>query len=347
MGVRMKALHRTFSFLLLSSFALAAAAAADYRLSGPYTHDNATLFLVHRATAAPSGTRSRKYIPLQQALEQKKVVVHETGNVNELAIENLSPDSDVFIQGGDIVKGGQQDRVFATDLILPPKSGRTKIQSFCVEQGRWTRRGREDARSFSASSQAIVGKDAKLAIKGSSRSQGDVWKSVAKVQEKLGRSLGMNAAVAAPASPTSLQLSLENRRVTETAGQFAAALKQSAAPGLADAAGYVIAINGEFQGADIYASPELFRALWPKHVQSLAVEAITEKAATPSPRRAAPTSEAALAFLTAAERTAAPASETPPNRRTSVVKKESPKTLLVESHDTATRAWVHRNVVAK
>src|SRR5437667_6818781 len=37
------------------------------------------------------------------AMEQKKVVVYETKQVNELAIENLSAES-VFIQQGDIVK---------------------------------------------------------------------------------------------------------------------------------------------------------------------------------------------------------------------------------------------------
>jgi len=55
-------------------------------------------------------------------MEQKKVTVFETGNVNQLAIENTSAET-VYVQGGDIVKGGQQDRVFTTDLVLPPKSG--------------------------------------------------------------------------------------------------------------------------------------------------------------------------------------------------------------------------------
>lgn len=342
----MKALH---SFLLTLAAVQAVSAQQPYQLSGPYSHDNATLFLVHRAASPPPPAlhaSGRKYLPLKEALAQKKVVVHETGNVNQLAIENVSADADVFIQSGDIVKGGQQDRVFSTDLILSPKSGRTSIEAFCVEQGRWSRRGNEDARQFSASSNAIVSRDAKLAIK-RSKNQGEVWQSVAKVQEKLARSFRMSAPVASAASPTSLQLSLENKRVAESAHQFGAALRQAAAGQTAAAIGYVFAVNGEIQGADIYASPALFAGLWPKQSEALAIEALSEKTNAASRPNAKPmTAAAALSFLAAAERAPAPSFETP-NRRTQVVKKDSAKALLVESHDAAAKSWVHRNYTAK
>src|SRR5437773_5252399 len=121
-----------------------AAAAADHRLSGPYTHDNLSIFLIHGANQPSAKT----FLTLQEALDQKKVVVYETGNVNQLAIENFSGE-DVYVQSGDIVKGGQQDRVFPDDFVLPKTSGRVPISSFCVEQGRWTRRGTERADRFS------------------------------------------------------------------------------------------------------------------------------------------------------------------------------------------------------
>ena len=57
-------------------------------------------------------------------MEQKKVVVYETQQVNELTGENLSTES-VFIQDGDLVKGGVQDRI-----IVPPKSGRRPVAAF-------------------------------------------------------------------------------------------------------------------------------------------------------------------------------------------------------------------------
>ena len=101
-----------------------------------------------------------------QYVEQKteeKVVVHETGQVNELAVENVSADADVFIQSGDIVKGGRQDRMIAQDFVVPARSGKMPIASFCVEQGRWSRRGSEQSHAFAASSDQVAGKALKMA----------------------------------------------------------------------------------------------------------------------------------------------------------------------------------------
>jgi hypothetical protein len=43
-----------------------AASAADYRLSGPFTQDNLSIFLIHGAQ--PQGARS--FLTLQEALDQ-------------------------------------------------------------------------------------------------------------------------------------------------------------------------------------------------------------------------------------------------------------------------------------
>ena len=53
--------------------------------------------------------------------------------MNELAVENNSADT-VFIQVGDIVRGGNQDRMI-TNFILSPHSGKLPIDAFCVEHG--------------------------------------------------------------------------------------------------------------------------------------------------------------------------------------------------------------------
>jgi len=72
------------------------------QISGPYTHDNLTVFLIrangdnsgqgHPQAAVKNGARTiiAHYLTLQQAMEQKKVVVYETKQVNELAVENVS-----------------------------------------------------------------------------------------------------------------------------------------------------------------------------------------------------------------------------------------------------------------
>jgi hypothetical protein len=92
-------------------------AKTDYTLSGPYSHKNLTIFLIH----GKDQTTGKPPLTLQEAMAQKKVVVRETGDVNNLTIQNRSRE-EVFVQAGDIVKGGQQDRVLALDLILPPKA---------------------------------------------------------------------------------------------------------------------------------------------------------------------------------------------------------------------------------
>src|SRR5260370_20103810 len=114
---------------LLGFAMLAAAPADDVKISGPYTHENLSIFLIHSARNAAG----RKFLTLQEAMDQKKVVVYETGNVNELAVENLSGES-VYIQSGDIVKGGRQDPVFPDDSVLASKSGQVPPPGFCVEQ---------------------------------------------------------------------------------------------------------------------------------------------------------------------------------------------------------------------
>src|SRR5215813_8277644 len=136
-----------------------AAANSSYRLSGPYTHGNLTVFLVHGKDLT-----NKTFLTLQEALAQKKVRVYETKDVNELAIRNLS-NQDIYVQAGDIVRGGDQDRMISLDFIVPPKSGRLPIAAFCVESGRWSKRGNEEAATFTSSDNAVALKDLKLAAK--------------------------------------------------------------------------------------------------------------------------------------------------------------------------------------
>jgi phosphoribosylaminoimidazole carboxylase (NCAIR synthetase) len=84
----------------------------------------------------------KNFLTLQEALAQKKVIVYETKDVNELAIRNLS-NQDVYVQSGDVVRGGDQDRMISIDFIVPPRSKRIPIAAFCVESDRWEREERK------------------------------------------------------------------------------------------------------------------------------------------------------------------------------------------------------------
>jgi hypothetical protein len=239
----------------------------DYRLEGPFTHGNLSVFLIH----GQDRIKGQTFITLQEALIQKKVIVRETREVNELSIENISG-QEVYVQSGDIVKGGQQDRMMAVDLILPPRSGKIPISAFCVENGRWSQRGSEAVSTFNSSGNAVASREVKLAAKMKS-SQTEVWREVSVAQDKLSSNTGTN--VKSQDSPTSFQLALENKSVQANADSYVKALG-----GLletrTDVIGYVFAINGKINSADVYASSTLFKKLWPKLLQASAIEAVAE-----------------------------------------------------------------------
>ena len=87
-------------------------AVMETTISGPYCSGNLAVFLIHGKDLEQSD-----FITLEEGLAKEKVVVQETGKVNELQINNLG-DTAVFVQSGDMVKGGKQDRAFQYDMIL-------------------------------------------------------------------------------------------------------------------------------------------------------------------------------------------------------------------------------------
>ena len=256
------------------------------RISGPYTHENLSLYFTH-GPSAPGPVP----LTLQEALAKNQVLVRETGDVNRLVIENRGND-EVFVQAGEIVKGGKQDRVLTVSVLLPKNSGPVPIGAYCVEQGRWQPRGKEDASRFSTSDAAVPSRKAKLAMKAppsesdrvpsrlrhdgsdTGRRQQEVWKDVAETQRKLAGTVG--APVAAPESRSSLQLSLENKQVQATVAAYVKALEPTILR-VPDAIGLAFAINGVINSADLYPSHGLFKKLWPKLLNAAATEAVAEK----------------------------------------------------------------------
>jgi len=320
------------SLAALAAFTLSGQA-AELRLSGPFTHNNLSIYLVHGQDRMQT-----KYLTLSEALEQHKVVVYETSSVNQLQVENISKE-DIYIQSGEIVKGGRQDRVLKDDIILPTASGKVDITAFCVEHGRWTQRGNEPVQAFAAAPNAIAAPQMKRAVK--QGQQSEVWAQVAAAQDSLARNL--NAPVKSAVSESSYQLTLEAAQVKRTAAGFHTDLGGLAARN-PDALGYVVVVNGKVTGADVYATHELFRKLWPKLLESASVEAMAaaksgDKFGTPSMDevRAAATGYGARV-----------SEEKQLNRRTGSVKAELPQGTVFETRDsTAPSAPVHRSYVVK
>jgi hypothetical protein len=347
--------------VVLPGMAVFAAAGAPegIRISGPHSHDNLTVFFIH-GTSAPGQVP----LTLEEALAKRVVQVRETGNVNQLDIENLGSEA-VFIQAGDIVKGGQQDRTLVVSLLLPPKSGRVPIDSFCVEQGRWSARGQEDVKSFASAAGHVPSREMKIAMQAppvaaprppagadtprarrvqtvapaddTSERQRKVWDGVSRVHKRLADKVG--APVTSPQSASSLQLSLENKQVIAAKQAYVDALK---APGEAEAdiVGYVFAINGKVTSADVYASNGLFRKMWAKLLSAGATEAIGHRSETAA---AAPSIEEVTTFLAGAER--GTASEKPLTAGLRRQSRDGDRAYLFET--VGATGFLHRNYLAK
>lgn len=321
-------------FTLTAAFSALAQTDA-YRISSPYTHKNLTIFLIHGKDQNSKGN----VMTLQEAMERKLLVVYETSEVNELEVENLSKTQDVFIQSGDIVKGGKQDRVLAVSIIIPARSGRVKIDAFCVESGRWEKRGGEESTKFTSSNDRIVSKDLKIAAN-ATRSQQEVWNQVSKAQEKLSKNVG--GAVTDDVSRSSLQLSLENKKVVANIDEYIRNLS-SIVDGRSDVIGYAFAINGQINSADVYVSNALFKKLWLKNLKATATEAVSEARGI---RLAEPVkADAIKGFMDDSEKARSKERSAGPTGR--VITREDKYNVMVEAVDEKSKVVVHKTYVRK
>ena len=181
--------------------------------------------------------------------------------VNSLFVENFSKDT-VFIMAGEVVKGGKQDRVLAQDMILPPNSGKVDIGVFCVEHGRWTYGAENGDGSFAGygntssktvRAAAIVGKE-----------QSKVWAEVSDITTK-------NGAQSATGTYNELEKNESFQKNMNAYLEFfnSLPLKDYKIIGMVGVSGDKII------GADLFATPELFRNQYKTLLQSYCTEAIT------------------------------------------------------------------------
>lgn len=81
------------------------------------------------------------YTMLAEAIADKRITISEQeggATVRTLLARNHSRDT-IYLMAGEVVKGGQQDRVIAQDVILKPGE-EIDLGAFCVESGRWSYR---------------------------------------------------------------------------------------------------------------------------------------------------------------------------------------------------------------
>jgi len=248
---------------------------------GPFTHENLSVFLLEKRESPRDG---QDYVILEQALKEGTLRVMEKpqgAQVNLLELENTG-ERPVYIQAGDTVKGGQQDRTIAVDFVVPPKSGRMPISAFCVEPGRWSSRGgavqyqtvdlprattnQFGGVEFTLSEVPAATREQKLAIR-LEKSQSQVWAAGGLV---TGRT------IAGQPLSSSYVLATEAPEIKNRIAEYVESLK-GVVNREESLIGMAFLVNGELDTIDVYGNSNLFQKLWPKLLRGAALEAMMKK----------------------------------------------------------------------
>lgn len=262
----------------------------EFTISEPIAYRNLSVFVIESG----SEPKLDDLLTLDEAIERGFLLVHETEQVNLLEVENVSEVFDVFIQGGDLVKGGMQDRLISVSVIVPRMSGRVPVESFCVESGRWSARGSESQQRFAPANERISSKELKLAAM-RDRSQSEVWERVAEAQSAM--CLSLNVDVSDTDSPSSFLLSIEHDAVRSSVSDYADAIANEISR-FENAVGFAFAVDGEISGCDVYATRDLFRKSSDKLLRAACAEAVSVGSRTDS---RTVTADVVYTFLMSAE----------------------------------------------
>jgi hypothetical protein len=251
------------------------------QISGPYGHQNLTVFLVHS-----SRQDGRDFLTLDEGLANGlvKVTEKEQEQVGKLLIDNQS-DRPLFLQEGERLQGGKQDRTIIASMVVPPHSGRITLPAFCVEQGRWAPAGNGLAFTRPASL-ALAPKGVRAAAKVEG-SQSHVWRAISVQKESA------SARLNALNTNSSVNETFDSPGVQKVSDDCARALG-SVPDRHPDSVGVVLVVNGRFEEANVYPNHALLKKLFPRLVQAYAVQAALLK---DEPREAGTLSPADIARL--------------------------------------------------
>jgi hypothetical protein len=230
------------------------------RVSGPYGHDNLAVFLIHA-----DRQDQRDFLTLDEGLGTGRVEITESEQqqVQKLVIDNRS-DQPLYLQEGDRIQGGKQDRIVAASLVIAPHSGKQTLPAFCIEQSRWLA-GQGGLRFGVNINNALAPKGARGAAK-FEKEQGKVWANVAAVKITAKQELKTAN------TNSSVNELFDAPQLEEVFKDYTNDLAEllDSHP---DAVGVAVVINGQFEEADVYPNHALFRKVCPHLVQSYAVQA--------------------------------------------------------------------------
>ena len=257
----MKAISLLVALWLAAGTGLAQVAAdvEALRADGPFTHLNLSIYILFRKQMPPNPPA---YITLKEGLAGGQVRISElpSAAVGQLLVSNLS-DRRLFLQAGELLHGGRQDRTLQTSLVIPPRTGDVPIPSLCIERARWS-----GGKEFAADGQ-IAPRSIQNSI--ASGSQDRVWDSVGKYKAEARSAMGPSAGAS---RSSSLNEELRSDAFKRVMGGYESALS-GAINRYANPIGMVWAINGRIEQAEVYHTSDLFRRLFPALLSAAAAEA--------------------------------------------------------------------------
>lgn len=254
------------------------------KVSGPYAHANLAVYLIH----SPQRD-DREFITLNEGLNSGKVTVTELENeqVSKLLIENRS-DLPLFLQEGDRVTGGKQDRTIQSSLVIAAQSGKQPIPAFCIEQSRWSEGAK--GRAFGANfNQGYASNSVRIASK-LSGDQGRVWHEVRRQKAQLAEEIGTGN------SNSSLNEAIDSEKIVDATKAYQEELNDLLAKH-ADAIGVAFALDGKIVEVNVFPGHPLLGKVYPRLLETYAVDAaISEKS---DKKTKAPTSVEVKQFMLA------------------------------------------------
>jgi len=268
----------------------------SYKVLPAIVRENLAIFPVVSAHAHDTS----QFLTLDEGIRSGQVTVAENGpqtamvhpgqrmpprqqgaEVNRLVLYNNSA-RPLLLLAGEIVTGGQQDRVIGSDRIVPAKSGPIDLSVFCVEPGRWT--GAKP--TFGSMSMQMAQPDVRAPAM-AQQNQALVWDNVRSSNARAAAKVADSGAGAGlPNTSSYAQVYASPPMQKMMAGYGGAEAERAILQELRNqgAVGVVVAINGRVLWADVFSSADLLAKYWPKLMGSYAAEAVTAGtgAATPS-----------------------------------------------------------------
>ncbi|HEV3078379.1 MAG TPA: DUF6569 family protein [Gemmataceae bacterium] len=233
-----------------------------YHIQGPFSHQDLMVFLL-----CSKRQDENDFLTLDEGLKEGLVTITEQEHerVGALWIENQSA-RPLYLQEGERLIGGKQDRTIISSLVIPPRSGKTSVPTFCVEHNRWVEGTRGKEFGFSVNP-ALAPKGVRGAAKVEG-SQDRVWGCVA------AQKVSAHTKYQCPNTNSSVNEMLDAPQMQTISEEYATALGQALDRAENnDAVGMAIVFNGQIEEVNLYPNRALFRKLFPRLIRAYAVQA--------------------------------------------------------------------------